>query len=138
METAINLLLPAEQEPIRFHVTKHIQKLYAQSQTHDHRHVREHKERKLIHQIEEKLFSNNATIAKADKGNTIVIEFQNSYYNTIKTFIDNNDFTELDQDSTNKFEKQIGASINTCQQIIHRNTKWNYFGSEQNIALHYS
>ena len=73
--------------------------------------------KKLIHQIKGKLLSNNATIAKADKGNTVVIEFQNSYYNKIKTFIDNNDFTELDKDPTNKFQKRIRTSINTCQQI---------------------
>ena len=122
-----NQLPPAEQEPIRFQVTKHIQKLYTQSQIQEHRNICAHIEKKLIHRIKEKLTSNNAVIVKADKGNTLVIEFQNSYYNKIQTFIDNNDFTELGKDPTKKFQKQIRTSINTCQQIINRNTKWNYF-----------
>ena len=39
-ETAINQLPPPEQDPIRYQVTKNIQKLYTQFQTHDHHNIR--------------------------------------------------------------------------------------------------
>ena len=51
--------------------------------------------------MKEKLVSNNAIILKADKGNTLVIDLQNSYHAKIQTFIDNNNFTKINKCPTN-------------------------------------
>jgi poly-gamma-glutamate capsule biosynthesis protein CapA/YwtB (metallophosphatase superfamily) len=43
--------------------------------------------RKTINQIKEKLDSNKAMISKADKGNSIVIVYQNKYHRKVIDFV---------------------------------------------------
>ena len=105
---------------------KNIQKLYIQSQTNEHHNIHAQTEKRLICQTKEKLISNNAVLVKANKGNTLIIEFQNSYQNKIQTFISNNNFMKIDKDPTKKYQNSIRTSINKCQQIINKDTKWNY------------
>ena len=82
--------------------------------------------KKLIYQIKGKLISNNAIIVKADKGNTLVIDLQNSYHEKIQTFIDNNNFMKINKDPTNKYQTSIRNSINKCPQVINKDKKWHY------------
>jgi hypothetical protein len=77
-------------------------------------------ERKLIYHIRENLTKNNATIVKADKGNSLVITTLHSYHKKIQTFTDSNNFTTASKDHTNKYQKDIRNSINNCPHIIHK------------------
>ena len=115
-ETAINLLPPSEQEPICYRVANNIHKLYTQYNNQKHQNTQDTKEKKTLSQIKEKLRSNNATISKADKGNSIVILKKDSYHNKIQTFINNN-FTSTDKVYTNKYQKDIRNTINDCPNL---------------------
>ena len=50
--------------------------------------------------IKTKLASNNAVILKADKGNTIVVCYDNEYYSKPQQFIFNNQFSTVENDPT--------------------------------------
>jgi hypothetical protein len=79
-ETAISLLPTWEQDYISYHVTHSIQRLYKQQndrQTGNN--MQENNENKTIIQIKEKLIKNKAMTSKADKGNSIVILYQDDY-----------------------------------------------------------
>jgi hypothetical protein len=78
------------------------------------------KEKRILNQIKEKLISNNAVILKADKGNSIVIIYQNIYHEKVMDFIDNNNFTNITGDLTKKFQKELRNNINECPHIIQK------------------
>jgi hypothetical protein len=86
------------------------------------------REKKAINQIKEKPKNDNAIITKADKGNSIVILYQNDYYTNVTDFLENNNFEIETTDPTNKVQKEIRntSSINLCQLIIPKHTKWKY------------
>ena len=109
---------------IKMHL--HIQSISTYNHKHTNNNIRAQTEKGLIRQTKETLISNNDVLIKTDKGNTVVIEFQNSYHNKIQTFINNNSFTKINKDSTKKYQNSIRTSINKCQQIINKETKWNY------------
>ena len=48
-----------------------------------------------------------------------------SHQTKIHYFIQNNDFTILDKNYTNKYQEDIRNTINTCSTIIPKGTKWN-------------
>jgi hypothetical protein len=62
--------------------------------------------------------SNKAIISKADKGNFTVILYTEDYHDKVQSFIDNNNFTILNQDATITFQNQVKATIKNCQLII--------------------
>ena len=126
-ETAINLLPPIDQEPIRYQVAKNIQILYNQQKPHHtHTHTPIKKEMKTIRDIRKKLEENNAIITKADKGNSIVIIENDSYQEKIMQFIKNNESIILDKNYTKKYQKDIRTAINTCRTPIQKATKWKF------------
>ena len=43
-----------------------------------------------------------------------------------RTFIGNNNFMKIDKDPIKKYINSIRTSVNKCQQIINKDTKWNY------------
>ena len=83
------------------------------------------KERQIIHKIKNKLISNKAIITKADKGNTIVITYQQEYHNKIRDFIINNNLITIN-DPTKNFQKKIRNVLNECQIVTHKDEKWKY------------
>ena len=52
------------------------------------------------------LASNNAVVLKADKGNRIVVCYVNEYYSKPQQFIFNNQFSTVENDPTNTFQKE--------------------------------
>ena len=80
---------------------------------------------KIIKQIKTKLEEQDAIITKAVKGNTIVVIKKEFYQSKIHDFIQNNDFTILDKNYTNKYQEDIRNTINTCSTIIPKDKKWN-------------
>ena len=74
----------------------------------------------------EKLNTNNAIIAKADKGLSIVIIPIDSYYEKIQNFIQTNDFQHVDKDLTTKFQKEARTTIPDSPQTVPKEQKWRY------------
>jgi hypothetical protein len=85
------------------------------------------KERHIIHTIKNKLQSNKALITKADKGNTVVITYQQDYHNKIKDLIENNNLITVNSDPTKTFQKKIRNTVNECQIVKHKDERWKYF-----------
>jgi len=63
-------------------------------------------EMRTIRNIKAKLSLHNATILKADKGNTFVICYVSSYYSKTQEFITNNQNSTINNDPTNSFQKE--------------------------------
>ena len=81
---------------------------------------------RIIHQIKKKLTDENATITKADKGNSIVILYIDDYNRKIDNFISNNSFTLATRDVTNKLQRDVKTAIETCREVIPREDRWIY------------
>ena len=63
---------------------------------------------------------------KADKGNTVVITYIGDYYRKVHDFISNNQFSAVNSDPTNTFQKEIRNVINNCVCLLSTKTKkWN-------------
>ena len=78
------------------------------------------KERKTTNQIKEKPTNNGAMISKANKGNSIMITYQDEYHKQVMYFISNNNFTTVKKDLTKKFQKDLRNDINECKLIIQK------------------
>jgi len=90
-----------------------------QHDTHD-------KERNTLNIIKDKLQTNEALISKDDKGNTIVIIYQDDYHEKITDFIKNNNLTTVNNEPTKSFQRKIRNIINECQIVIPKDEKWKY------------
>jgi len=69
---------------------------------------------------------NDAIIAKADKGNSVVIIYRKEYDQKVLSFLSNNEATETNDNMTNKFQKDLRNIVNDCKQIIGSDNKWWY------------
>jgi hypothetical protein len=125
-ETALSLLPTTEQDFIRCQVAN-IKQLYNKSKSHQLINtITMKKEKAIINKLKEKLENNEAMITKADKGNSIVIIYQNNYQENVLHFINDNNFTNMTNDPTQNFQKEIRKTINDCPQLIKKNEKWKY------------
>jgi hypothetical protein len=131
-ETAVSLLPTHEQDHIRFQVAHNINQLYKQSdptkqnQTKQYNSIQAKREYNTIKQIKRKLDQNIALILKADKGNSIVIEYTDNYHNKIQDFISNNKFEITNKDPTNRFQRNVRAAIRECQFLISKEKRPRY------------
>jgi len=57
-------------------------------------------------------------ITKADKGNSIIVLYIDDYNNKIDNFISKNNFTHSSLDITNKLQRDIRITVNSCRVII--------------------
>jgi hypothetical protein len=73
---------------------------------------------RIIKFIKEKLTENNAMVAQADKGKSIVILPSQQYTNKVQNFITNNQFQVSKKDPTNTFQKQVKKTINQSKALI--------------------
>ena len=73
----------------------------------------------------------NAVVLKAGKGNNIVICYANDYYSKAQEFILNNQFSTMDNDPTNAFQKEIRKVVSNCTTTIHKEEKWKYINLNQ-------
>jgi hypothetical protein len=65
-------------------------------------------------------------ISKVDKGNSIVIVYQEEYNRKVMNFVSNNNFRSANNYPTKKIQKDLQNSINDCQLIIHKEERWKY------------
>jgi len=90
-ETALSYLPYTEQEGLRFQIARNLLSLYRHYENNKGYSTRNiNLERHTIQSIKNKLQSNKAIITKTDKGNPIVITYQQNYSRKIEDFIENN------------------------------------------------
>jgi hypothetical protein len=71
-------------------------------------------------------------ITKADKGNSIVMLYQNDYTTKVNDFLDDNNFAIETKDPTNKFQKDVRNSINQRRLIVPKERRWKYINLNPN------
>jgi hypothetical protein len=129
-ETAINLLPVPDQDPVRYLIAKTLDKIA-------HRTIpnppdissKNHKskfDKITVNKIKEKLKQHNAILTKADKGQSIIIIYNDDYNNKVQDFITNNNFQLASRDPTNTFQKDIKILINSSPTLIAQHSKWKY------------
>jgi hypothetical protein len=126
-ETAISQLPNTEQEYIRYQAAHNIRQLYKKhNETHliDTAHIT--REKRIINKIRQRLITSNAIVTKADKGNSVVIIYQEDYHDEIKKFINDHNFATVNNDPTRAFKKELRSNINECQNLIMKEEKWKY------------
>jgi hypothetical protein len=84
------------------------------------------KEYRTIQNIKEKLDVHKALILKADKGNTLVIEYADHYCKKIHDFISNNQLQTINKDPTNKFQNKIRTVLKDCRNLITQESRPKY------------
>jgi hypothetical protein len=68
------------------------------------------------------LEQNDQTVAKADKGRTIVIIDKNTLKHKVDTFIQENHIILLDKDLTEPFQSHIQQTIQKCDILVDKCT----------------
>jgi hypothetical protein len=103
-EATVTQLPDHDQDHIRPRIAHTIDKLYKKQNNVQFTHkMQQYHERTLLKQRKQKLDIHCATITKADKGNSLVIIYQQDYDLKVQTFINNNSFSVLHTDLTQKF-----------------------------------
>jgi hypothetical protein len=64
-------------------------------------------------------------ISKADKINSVIILYQDEYYQKVEDFISNNNFNMVESDITKKLQRTVRSTVNECQ-TIHKDERWKY------------
>jgi hypothetical protein len=73
--------------------------------------------------IKTKLSNNNAMVAKADKGSSIIILTIQDYDNKINNFITQNHFLTINMDPTNSFQNTTRKIMNSSKILIPQEHK---------------
>jgi hypothetical protein len=123
-ETAITLLPTSDRDYYRKRVADKIVTMKAQN--HCFRNRGPPSEIHMIRSIKEKLNENNAIIAQADKGKSIVILPSEQYTEKVQSFISCNQFQVSKKDPTNTFQEQVKKTINQSKTLIPPDTRWKY------------
>jgi hypothetical protein len=114
-ENAITMLPTHEQEPTWYTVAKNIQHLYRQQDNGSIRRINNAKrEENTICSIRENLAANNAMIVKSDKGNSVIVVYQQDCQAKILYFTSNNKFEVTDKDTTDKYQKDFAKLLTTA------------------------
>jgi hypothetical protein len=62
-------------------------------------------------------------LTKADKGKTVVIIDKNIYIQKVENFLTDDNFMQLTQDPTDKYQNQIQQTIQKCNTLIDKQQK---------------
>jgi hypothetical protein len=118
-ETAITSLPTSDRDYYRKQVANRIEKLHKSIP-----HKNTHPEVRTLKSIQSKLKNNEAMIASADKGNTIVILPIHQYESKIQDFIDTNNFRTSTSNPTKTFQSQVRKTINHSPNLIPPSLRW--------------
>jgi len=121
-ETAIQKLPSSDREIYSHQATDRINTLKINSNPHSNPNKAIH-EGKIIRNIQSKLRSNDATIIRADKGNSTVILPKEQYNNKLQEFIQNNKFDTAHTDPTKTFQSQVRNTIKSSKILIPKETR---------------
>jgi hypothetical protein len=123
-ETAITQLPPSDRDFYRKQIADRVETL------HRHRHLAHdkhtHHETQTVNSIQSKLKRNNTTIAKADKGNSLVILTTEQYDSKIQNFLNENKFHKTNTDPTKMFQNKIQKTIKESKLLIPSISTWKY------------
>jgi hypothetical protein len=72
------------------------------------------------------LSENNATITRADKGNSLVILPTPQYEMKIDKFLMDNSFHTIATDATKTFQNQVRNTVNSSKTLIQKASRWRY------------
>jgi hypothetical protein len=75
---------------------------------------------KVVTQIRGKMINNNGVIAKAGKGNSIVIMYRSDYEQKVLNFISCNGANETNDNVTNVFQKELRHTLSDCKQMVYK------------------
>jgi hypothetical protein len=113
-ETAITLMPANERDVYRKLAADRIKNIQTQNSHHG-----THPEMRTIKSIQRKLQDNNAMIARADKGNTLVMLHTHQYVSKLQDFIHQNDFIQSQTDPNQTFQFQK-PSIDHLQKLKYK------------------
>jgi hypothetical protein len=65
-------------------------------------------------------------VSKADKGNSIIITYQDEYHKRVTNFISNNNFTNAKSDLTKEFQRDLRSNIYKLQLNIQKDERRKY------------
>jgi hypothetical protein len=107
-ETAISQLPNTEQQYIRYQVAHNIRQLYKKhNETQPVNTAYMVREKRTINKIKNKLITKKAIVTKADKGNSVVITYQEDNYNKILKFISDNNFATVNNTPLKHSKKSL-------------------------------
>jgi hypothetical protein len=121
-KTAVTHLPTADRDCYRKQVADRIEKLHNKSHTHKNTHP----EIRTLRSIQTTLKANEAMIASADKGNSIVVLPIQQYESKIQDFINKNKFQVSTTNPTKTFQNQIRKTINHSPNLISPAFKWKF------------
>jgi hypothetical protein len=104
-------------------VAKKIKRL---SQNENIENRKNRQEWKLITGIKNELTTNKLVITKADKGKTLVILTQEEYKRKINNFIQDNQYTPINNNPTQQYHKIIKHTLEQCSSIKQEENVWKY------------
>jgi hypothetical protein len=87
--------------------------------------TREKKRKETINELKE-LTTSKEMISKADKGNSIIITYQDQYHKNVMDFISNKNFTNPKSELIKKFQRDLRSNIKEFQLIIQKDEGWKY------------
>jgi len=108
----------------RKQVAENIETLHSRDKPHSN--CNTHSETQTLKSIKTKLKNNEAMIAKADKGKSIVILPIQHYDMKIRNFITDNHFQTVNVDPTKTFQNKIMKTINHTKTLIPQDFKWKH------------
>jgi len=121
-ETAVSHLPIADRDVYRKLVAERITTLHQNS-----KHPPTPNTQQETKSIQSKLQSNNATITRADKGNTLVIIPTEQYYDSkMQDFIKANNLLSTPTDPTKTYQTSVRKTINSSKTLIPQDTRWKY------------
>jgi hypothetical protein len=122
-ETAITKLPANEREPYRRIIADRVRTL---QQKNNSTTPKIHHETRTIKSINKKLDENNAMIAGADKGNSLVVLQKNHYEDKIQDFLQNHACTPTNRDPTNSFQSKVRDTLKLSKTTIPKDCRWKY------------
>ena len=115
-EQAIRLLDDTLQDSFHIKAAKKLKQI----RNTNHCSITHKRQTYILKNITQKIANGNAIVAKADKGETIVIIHTQKHTNKVYTFLTENNFHTIPQDPTKKDLAIILKTLQQCYHIINR------------------
>jgi hypothetical protein len=81
---------------------------------------------KLTKSIQNEIYNNKLIITKADKGKTLIILNEEEYKQKVGNFIHKNQFTRINKDPTQQYQKIIKQTLIQNTNTIQKEHRWKY------------
>jgi hypothetical protein len=79
-----------------------------------------------MREIKEKITTNELIVKREDKGKTLVILTHEEYKQKVNTFIQDKQFTLINNNPTQHYQKIIKQTLKQCNDIIPKENIWKY------------